>query len=436
MKYKNVIVPILTLIVGVLIGFVLWSKVPDGNIDASGHQDIEPSNHQHMSSSSQQDMNSSDNQIEEEIWTCSMHPQIRQNEFGICPICEMDLIPLDNSLGNDDPTVLRMSNEAVKLAQIETFIVGEGNSASSESEGNVRSSIKVDGTVELDERTVKSQTAHLSGRIEEMVVTFEGQYITKGQKIATLYSTELLAASQELITANQYNDRVEGLKEAAMQKLRNWKISEDQIQQIIDSGNPIETIEIFADHNGYVLDKKRSQGDYVRQGQALYSLGTTSRLWIVFNVFESDLSSVAKGNQVEFTTPSIPNKSFNAQVSYIDPLLSSKTRTAKVRAEISNVNQLKPGMLVNGAIDANPIRTPIDNEEPITIPNSAILWTGDRSVVYVQVPDSEVPTYEFREVKIVDRAGDYSTLKSGVENGEEVVTQGAFGRRCRRATEQ
>ena len=142
----------------------------------------------------------------EEIWTCSMHPQIRQNEPGICPICEMDLIPLDNSMSNDDPTILRMSTEAAKLAQVETYTIGGSNESNSVKIGN---DIKVDGTVEMDERTIKSQTAHLSGRIETMAVTFEGQYVNKGQQIATVYSTELLAASQELITAAQYNDRVE-----------------------------------------------------------------------------------------------------------------------------------------------------------------------------------------------------------------------------------
>ena len=148
-------------------------------------------------------------------------------------------------------------------------------------------SIKVDGTIELDERTIKSQTAHLSGRIESMAVTFEGQYISKGQKIASIYSTELLAASQELLTAAQYNDKVEGLKDAAIQKLKNWKITDNQIQQILSSGKTMETINIYSDHAGFVINRKLSQGDYVKQGQSMYSLGSTARLWLIFNVFES-----------------------------------------------------------------------------------------------------------------------------------------------------
>lgn len=359
----------------------------------------------------------------EEIWTCSMHPQIRQNEPGICPICEMDLIPLDNSMSNDDPTILRMSTEAAKLAQVETYTIGGSNESNSVKIGN---DIKVDGTVEMDERTIKSQTAHLSGRIETMAVTFEGQYVNKGQQIATVYSTELLAASQELITAAQYNDRVEGLKDAAIQKLKNWKITDIQIQQVLSSGQPIETIPIYADHNGYVLSKKLSQGDYVKQGQALFTLGSTRRLWLIFNVFESDMSNVKKGSQVTFTTSSVPNKEFKAKVTYIDPLMNSATRTASVRAEINNAgNLLKPGMLLTGLISGKK-QSNAKKNETISIPNSAILWTGDRSVVYVSLPDNDVPTYQYREVEIGDRSGSSSTVLSGLEQGEEIVMHGAF----------
>ena len=359
----------------------------------------------------------------EEIWTCSMHPQIRQNEPGICPICEMDLIPLDNTMANDDPTVLRMSKEAAKLAQVETYVIGGNSKTLAETDNH---DIKVDGTVELDERTIKSQTAHLSGRIESMAVTFDGQYVSKGQQIATIYSTELLAASQELITAAQYNDRVEGLKDASIQKLKNWKVTDTQIQQILTSGKPMETIPIYADHGGYVLSKKLSQGDYVKQGQALFTLGSTGRLWLLFNVYESDIPNIKKGSQVTFTSSSVPNKEFKTKVTYIDPLMNSATRTATVRAEINNQgNLLKPGMLLTGMISGKKPST-IQKKGAITIPNSAILWTGDRSVVYVSIPDNDVPTYQYREVEIGNRSSKTSTIISGLDPGEEIVMNGAF----------
>jgi len=368
-----------------------------------------------------------------EIWTCSMHPQIRQNEPSICPICEMDLIELDDSLDNSDPKKLRMSKNSVKLAQIETFKVGESLVDENIESGHSAATftVQVDGTVEMDERTIKTQTVHVKGRIEEMVVTFEGQYINKGQKIATIFSTELLAASQELITAADYDKHVDGLKEAAVQKLKNWKISDSQIQEILFSRKPIETIAIYADHSGYVLSKKAAQGDYLGQGQAMYTIGSTSNVWLIFNVFESDLGQIKKGDKIKFTTPAVPNRVFDAVVDYIDPLLNTASRTATIRSNMRNSNNiLKPGMLLQGSINttkaknrSNEIK---DSTIDITIPNSALLWTGKRSVVYVQLPDLEVPTYEFREVEIGQRNSNFTTILSGLANGEEVVSNGAF----------
>ena len=413
-NYKQYIIGALLLIGGLATGWFLKPNTANN----------QPETHDHSQ------MGGGDASISEEIWTCSMHPQIRQNEPGICPICEMDLIPLDNSLGSDDPTILRMSKESAKLAQVETFRVGgdvNKNNQHINKSTNQQIETKVDGTVKLDERTIKSQTAHLTGRIETMDVTFEGQYVTKGQKIASLFSTELLAASQELITAAQYNDRVEGLKEAAIQKLKNWKITDTQIQQILSSNKPIETITIYADHSGYVLSRKLAQGDYVKQGQALYTLGSTNSLWLIFDVFESDLANVRKGSKVVFTTPSVPNKEYEAKVTFIDPIMNSSSRTAIVRAEIRNSsNQLKPGMLLNGIITSIKSNSAKSKNASVVVPNTAVLWTGERSVVFIQLPDLEVPSYQYREVEIGSRSGGLTTVISGLENGEEVVTHGAF----------
>lgn len=404
-KYQLYIIGIGFLLAGLAIGWII--KPTSGNEVTQNHEDHEMT------------------AVGDQVFTCSMHPQIRQNEPGICPICEMDLIPLDQSMANDNPTVLRMSEEAAKLAQIQTFLVGGvSNDIEQVSPGRL---IEVDGTVELDERTIKTQTAHLPGRVESMSVNFEGQYVSAGQQIATIYSQELLAASQDLLTAAEFNDRIEGVEQAAIQKLKNWKISDDQIQEIIKNGKAIETLPIFADHSGYVLSKKTSQGDYVREGGTLYTIGSTQQLWLIFNVFESDLAYVRRGDRVSFTTPSLPNKTFNARITYIEPLLNSNTRTAVVRAEMNNKgNQLKPGMLLDGEIIASKNAQTGSKETAFTIPGSAVLWTGDRSVVYVQLEDTEVPTYEFREVEIGGSDGAYTTVLSGLTAGERVVTEGAF----------
>ena len=405
-NYKLYIIGFILLITGLVIGWMIKPTPPA----------VTNSEHNHE----QEEINPQAGK--EEIWTCSMHPQIRQNEPGICPICEMDLIILDNSMSNDDPAVLKMSNAAAKLAQVETFTVGEKLNTQSKNQ-----SIKADGTVEMDERTLKSQTVHLAGRLETMSITFEGQYVTKGQKIGRLYSTELLAASQELITAAKYNDKVQGLKDASIQKLKNWKINDELIEKILKTEKPIETINIYADHSGYVLSKKLSQGDYVKQGQSLFTVGSTSRVWLIFNVFESGMKNIANGNEITFTTPSISNKEFKAKISFIDPLLNKQSRTATVRAEINNKgNLLKPGMLLNGVIQSSNQKQNKKTPNYFSVPNSAILWTGDKSVVYVQLTDYDVPSFEFREVTILDRSTKYTTIGEGLNNGDQVVVHGAF----------
>ena len=410
-NYKTYIIAAVLLVAGVAIG---WLIKPGTNAAmTTDHSGLDMSS---MSSTTA----TAESQAAEEIWTCSMHPQIRQNEPGICPICEMDLIPLDNSLSNDDPTVLMMSKEAAKLAQIETTVVGNSHMGSTKT-----SMIEVEGTVEMDERSINAQAAHIGGRVESLGVNFEGEYVKAGQKIATIYSTGLLAASEELLTAVKFEGRVEGIKDASIQKLRNWKISDEQINIILTSGKPIETIDLYADHSGYVLSKKVSLGDYVNQGQALYTVGQTNRLWLTFNVYESDLGNIRTGQQVTFTTPSTGSKEFKARINYIEPLLDPVSRTATVRAETSsNRNQLKPGMLLKGEIAAASPSS--KGNVSISVPRTAVLWTGNTSVLYVKQQDTEVPSFQFREVTVGNQGGDFIEILEGINDGEEVVTHGAF----------
>lgn len=401
MKNSRIVIYILISILGGIgIG---WLIKPQKNIQSSTDHHIHTNN--------------GENEKAEEIWTCSMHPQIRQSEPGVCPICEMDLIPLANTDDLIDPTTLRMSTAAMKLAQIETTTIGA-------STGNAKSSkIKVDGTVELDESSLKSQSAHIPGRLETMLINYEGMYVKEGQKIGSLYSTELLAASQELITAVQFEDQVTGLQEASIQKLKNWKITEAQIASILESGEPVATIDLYADHSGFVTKKIKNQGDYLGAGQAIYQVGSTGRLWLNFSVFESDLSHVSRGQTINFQTPSYPGRSFNATISFIDPLLNPKSRTATIRAEIKNSgNLLKPGMLLKGWIDFSK-----GISETLQVPRTSVLWTGRKSVVYVKLPDMQVPTFQYRNITIDDQnTGDYITVLDGLSSGEEIVTHGAF----------
>ncbi len=399
MKNSKIVIYILiSVVVGIGIG---WLINPQNTLSKSDDHHIHVGKDEHA---------------EAEIWTCSMHPQIRQNEPGVCPICEMDLIPLANTDNSNDPTTLKMSAAALKLAQIETTIIGSADYPE-------QARIKVDGTVELDQSSLKSQSAHIPGRLETMLINYEGMYVQKGQKIGSIYSTALLAASQELITAIQFEDQVAGLQEASIQKLKNWKITDDQIASIVETGEPVATIDLYSDHSGFVTKKIKNQGDYVGAGQAIYQVGSTGRLWLNFSVFESDLGHVSLGQTINFQTPSYPGRSFDARISFIDPLLDPTSRTATIRAEISNSgNLLKPGMLLKGWVNISKT-----SSETLQVPRTSVLWTGRKSVVYVKLPDTEVPTFQYRNITIDDQnMGDNITVLDGLKSGEEIVTHGAF----------
>ena len=195
-----------------------------------------------------------------EIWTCSMHPQIRKNEPGACPICGMDLIPLDeNSSGN--PFVLEMSEEAVKISQIQTTLVGGSNFQNSELELSVK--------IEVNETNSASLVTHIPGRIEKLYVSYTGEKVNKGQKIASIYSPTLITAQKELLEAQKIKGSQPQLFEATKNKLKYWKITESQIQEILSQEEVIETFNIYAAYSGVVMREK-------------YRLVTTSKRGMYF----------------------------------------------------------------------------------------------------------------------------------------------------------
>ena len=341
-----------------------------------------------------------------------MHPQIRQIEPGLCPICEMDLIPLSQNTSSD-PLVLEMTTEAVKLAQVQTTVIGKQSTTSE---------IRLTGKIQEDERRVASQAAHIPGRIEQLLVTFTGEQVRKGQQLATVYSPDLITAQRELLEALSFQDVNPGIAEAARKKLRYWKISDEAIKDIEASGEVRETFGIYADAAGFVTKRMIAVGDYVRQGQVIFEIVDYNRLWVLFDAYEEDLARIRVGSRVRFTTPALPDQTFETRITFIDPAIHPQTRVAAVRAEVDNrAGLLKPEMFVRGTISSR-----AGSDARLTVPKSAVLWTGKRSVVYVKLPDTQIPSFQYREVDLGEAsAGGYVVL-GGLEAGEEVVTYGNF----------
>lgn len=351
------------------------------------------------------------------LWTCSMHPQIKMDKPGKCPLCAMDLIPLKSGDSGDetvDDNAIQMSKQAMALANIQTTIVGRKDPIKD---------IELYGTIQVDERLQQSQTSHVNGRIEKLYINFTGEAVKQGQLIAIIYSPDLLTAQQELLEAEKLKDFQPLLVDAAKQKLRLWKMSEGQINKVLTSGNVSPYVSIHANTSGIVVAKNVNQGDYINQGTVLFSISNLSKIWAVFDAYENDLPFLKEGADLEYTLQSIPGKVYKGKIAFINPIIDATSRTAKVRVETDNSDQnLKPEMYASARIKA-PMKA-YNNE--MVIPKSAVLWTGKRSIIYVKQPNTTTPAFMMREIELGPSLGENYVVMSGLQDGEEIVTNGVF----------
>ena len=347
-------------------------------------------------------------------WTCSMHPQIMQAEAGDCPICGMDLIPAETSAEGLNANEFKLTKNAMALANIQTSVVG--NSTSKDA------TIKLSGKIAENEDANLVQASYFSGRIELLNISSTGEEVRKGQLLATIYSPELFAAQQELITASSLKESQPALYKAVRNKLKLWKISESQINEIETSKKVKQNFPIYATVSGTVSEKLLQQGNYVKQGQALLKITNLNTVWALFDVYEKQIELFKKGQNITITTTAYPNKKFKATVDFIDPTFNSATRTVKLRVVLNNKNrEFKTGMFVEGTIE----NTISDKEQGLMIPSSAILWTGERSVVYLKTNPDE-PIFEMNEITIGKQLGEQYEVIDGLQRGDEIVTNGTF----------
>jgi len=397
-----------------------------------------------------------------------MHPHIRQPGPGQCPLCGMDLVPVVTDGAGDEvgPRQLRLSPTAVKLAEIQVAPVERKF---------VEAEVRMVGKIDFDETRIGYITAWVPGRIDRMYVDYTGVPVRQGEHMMSVYSPDLLVAQRELIeelnTAKEtgINERVDLVRE----KLSLWGLTQSQIDEIEKRGTPSDHVTIYAPMSGIVIHKNGFEGLYVNTGTRIYTIADLSRVWVKLDAYESDLAWIRYGQEVEFTTEAYPGEVFTGKIAFIDPVLNAKTRTVKVRVNVSNPDgKLKPEMFVHAVVHAKvasggkvmdtvlagkwicPMHPEVIKDEtgfcsvcemplvrpeslgyitvdpasasaPLVIPASAPLITGTRAVVYVAVPDKE-SVYEGREIALGPRAGDYYLVRDGLAEGEMVVVNGNF----------
>lgn len=362
-------------------------------------------------------------------FTCSMHPNIRQQGPGDCPICGMDLIPaVSEESGSSGPRQLKLSDGARKLAQVETATVERSP---------VFREVRMVGRIVVDETREGSISAWIGGRVDRMMVDYDGAFVRNGQPIVSLYSPALYTAQQELLQAaeaaqDRPSETTGRRLEAVRKKLKLLGLSAKQIQAVESGGEPQTHVTVTSPMSGIVLHRQVVTGDYVKQGQTLYQLADLSRVWVELHAYESDLPWIREGQAIQFQVKAHPGKTFTGSVVFVDPLLDPETRTVRVRVEADNrQGLLKPDMYVHGTVlarlDASGavIPTDADAENPLVIPTTAPLITGRRAVVYVSVPDDD-NLFAGREVVLGPRVSDGYVVLDGLLAGELVVVKGNF----------
>lgn len=410
-----------------------------------------------------------------QVWTCSMDPHVRLPRPGICPVCNMDLVPVPRSVADADSRVLEMSEGAVALAEVQTAAVERRH---------VAYELRLVGKVRPDETRLADLTTRVAGRLDRLFVDFTGLTVRKGDRMVEIYSPDLYATQQELLAAVGAAKRQQVgtgsvlmepshmLVTAARERLRLWGLTTEQVDEIIKRGTVEEHVVLNAPVGGVVIHKNATEGMYVETGTHLYSIADLSYVWVMLDAYESDLVWLRHGQDVAFTAQAYPGIEFHGRVAFIDPVMDDRTRTVKVRVNVYNPDLvLKPDMFVSARVMASltpysravsqllerkwmcrfhaeevaqePGRCGVcgtallqaeepaseddsDVELPLVIPATAPLITGTRAVVYVRLPDREQPTFEGREVQLGPRGGDWYVVRSGLAEGEQVVVNGAF----------
>jgi Cu(I)/Ag(I) efflux system membrane fusion protein len=342
-------------------------------------------------------------------YTCSMHPQIRQPNPGLCPLCAMDLIPVGNDGGVDPgPRSIALSASARELARIETTRVRLGEAIAD---------LTLAGVLAYDATLSRDVVLLSEGQVRTLHANVPGMRVKAGDPLAEVYSPDVFAASSELAVAGSSSPQI---AESARRKLRLLGVDEEQIKHMEKDGKASETYVVRSPVDGVVVAISGHQGHWLMKGDDLVELSDPSVVWAQFDVYEKDVGKIRMGQAITIYVEAYPGESFGGEIVFIPSELDMMTRSMKVRADIPNPDgRLKPGMFARAQVQTRLA------DDVVLIPASAVLSTGKRAVTYVQSPDDE-SVFEGRVISLGSRMGDQYVVIDGVEVDERVVTRGAM----------
>lgn len=353
---------------------------------------------------------------------CPMMCTPPQAEPGRCPVCAMELVPATSGVGDSDARSIQIEPAARRVANIRTVAV---------TSAPMTRTIRAIGELRYDEGALKTISAYVDGRLDRLYADYTGVVVKKGDQLALVYSPQLYSGQVELLLAKKSSEdsrtatlaRVvqsnHDLYTSAKQRLVSLGMTELQIEQLEEAGEANSRMHLCAPISGTVIEKLAVEGQYVKEGDAIYKLADLSTVWLMLKLYPEDAATIRCGQTVQAEVQSLPGQKFAGRVAFIDPSVDPKTRTVGVRVVIPNDD----GLLRVGDYAKATIDVPLSDAEAVVVPRDAVLMAGNNSVLYVE---TEPGRFEIRRVVLGPNCGDKIVIRSGVKQGEYAATRGNF----------
>ena len=367
----------------------------------------------------------------DELYICPMHPQIQSNHPGVCPICNMDLVLKEKTNTELEFDSLRNLNKEIGdlvLSPTQQVLANVQTEKVSIREFN--NSLTFNGYVRSSDNNMRFVSTPVSGKIIKMYVNYEGQSVSKGQRVFDIYSPEIYSTQKEyLLALKNYEsakssgnslviDQAESLINSSRIRMSLWEVTEEQIRELEQTREVKDFIPVYSKYSGVVTKKLQNEGRWAMAGENILDITDLSTVWVIANVPESDVKNVSMGQQGMITSVSYPGEVFNSKVNFISPVFNADSRSLEIRFDVANRNyKLKPDMYVDIKVGSSYYQW------NVIVPKNAVLRTGKMDMVYIRKGEN---IFSPKMVTVGGEKNGYYLITSGLSEGDEVVTSAGF----------
>ena len=369
-----------------------------------------------------------------QLWTCGMHPQVIQEEPGLCPICKMQLVPMQGNGGPDEHAGHDMAESGEAGVRVNpSFLQSFAVKTATVERGSVPVEVQTVGVLEHNQESLVAVNTKFAGWIEKARINTRGERVERGDLLFEIYSPELVASQKEYLAALEYAEQLreqgasaaaiegaEALASAAHERLLSFDVSLSRIDELQQTRQVQRTIPVYAPASGLVVSKmgQSLEGMRLTPGMTVLEIGSHEKLWVKAQIYESDLRHVREGSYARIEIDAFPGRAWGGRVAFFDPAVDPRTRTLTALIEVDNPGaKLAPNMFANVTFRSG------GGAGAVVIPDQAVIHSGERAVVVVRKGES---LFEPREVQLGNAGRGEQEVLAGLEPGEEIVTSSQF----------